>query len=60
MSQTGQQRIKIHILPNISISQGNQTKKFGQLREYNVRNIFLQNLWRKKRRESSYRSLSVF
>ena len=32
----------IHILPNISQNKGNQTMKFGQLIEYNKRNIFLQ------------------
>ena len=31
----------IHILPNIS-SKGNQTVKFGQLLEYNKRNIFIE------------------
>ena len=41
-SQTGYQTITIHILPCISRSAGNQTKKFGQLIEYNVRNIFLE------------------
>ena len=40
--QPGQQTIVIHILPNISRSKGNQTKKFGQLIEYNMRNIFLE------------------
>ena len=40
-SQTGQQIIKIHILPNISRNKGNQTMKFVQLKEYNMRNIFL-------------------
>ena len=39
--QTGQV-ITIHILPDISRSKGNQAMKFGQLIEYNVRNIFLQ------------------
>ena len=39
--QTGQ-LITIHILPDISRSKGNQAMKFGQLIEYNVRNIFLQ------------------
>ena len=39
--QTGQV-ITIHILPDISRSKGNQAVKFGQLIEYNVRNIFLQ------------------
>ena len=32
----------IHILPNISKSKGNQTMKFGQLIECNMRNIFLE------------------
>ena len=40
-SQTGQQIINIHTLPNISRSEGNQAMKFGQLIKYNVRNIFL-------------------
>ena len=31
----------IHILTNISRSKGNQEMKFGQLIEYNMRNIFL-------------------
>ena len=30
-SQTGQQTITIHILPDISRSKGNQAMKFGQL-----------------------------
>ena len=30
-SQPGKQTIAIHILPNISRSEGNQTKKLGQL-----------------------------
>ena len=32
----------MHILPNISRSKGNQKVKFGQLIEYNMRNIFVQ------------------
>ena len=47
-SQTALQTITIHILPNISQSKGNQTIKFGQLIEYNKRNIFLQKLCGKK------------
>ena len=43
-SQTGQQITTIHLLPNISRSKGNQAMKFGQLIEYNVRNIFLKNV----------------
>ena len=46
-SQPGLQTIAIHILPNISQSKGNQIMKFGQLIEYNGRNIFLQILCRK-------------
>ena len=38
-SQTGKPIVTIHILPNISRSTGNQTTKFGQLIEYNVRNM---------------------
>ena len=40
--QPGKQTIAIHILPNISKSKGNRTIKFGQLIEYNIRNIFLE------------------
>ena len=42
MSQPGKQTIAIHIFPNISSSKSNQTIKFGQLIEYNLRNIFLE------------------
>ena len=41
-SQSGKQRIAMHILLNISQSKDNQTMKFGQLIEYNTRNIFLE------------------
>ena len=44
MQQPGLQTITMHILPNISESTGNQTMKFGQLIEYNKRNIFVQKL----------------
>ena len=46
-SQTGQQTIKIFILPNISKSIGNQTIKFGQLIKCNARNTSLQKSFRK-------------
>ena len=36
-----QQRIRMIILPDTSKSKGNQTKKFGQLIEYIIKNIFL-------------------
>ena len=35
--------ITIRILPGISRSKGNQTMKFGQLIEFNVRNIYFKN-----------------
>ena len=43
MSQLGKQTIAIHILPSISRSEGNQTLKFDQLKEYNRRNNFFEN-----------------
>ena len=39
-SQPGKQTITIHMLPNISRIEDNQTMKCGQLIGYNVRNIF--------------------
>ena len=42
-SQTGKQIITMHILPNISRSKDNQAGDFGQLIEYNMINISLQN-----------------
>ena len=51
-SQSGQQTVTIHILPNISRSKGNQTMKFGQLIEYN-RNVFIQKSCRKQGREAN-------
>ena len=46
MSRSGQ-TIVIHILPNILRSKGNQTMKFGQLIECNMRNIFLEKSYTK-------------
>ena len=40
MSQPGLQTIAIYILPHISQSKGNQALTFGQVIEYNIRNIF--------------------
>ena len=37
----------MYILLNISRSKGNQTMKFGQLREYNMRNKFLEKSYTK-------------
>ena len=41
--ETGKQIIAIHILLNISSRKGNQAMKLGQLPEYNMRKIFLEN-----------------
>ena len=49
-SQPGYQRIVIHILSNISRSEDNQRMKFGQLIEYNMRNVFLQKSYTKRDR----------
>ena len=54
-SQTGQQIITIHILPNISKSKENQTMKFGQLIENEMRNIFLEKSYAKCGGEASNR-----
>ena len=39
-SHPGKKAISIHILTNISRSKDNQSMKFGQLIEYNMKNIF--------------------
>ena len=39
-SQTGQQIVAIHILPDISRGKDNQTMKFDQLIGSNMRNVF--------------------
>ena len=46
-SQPGKQLIAMHILPNISWSKGNQTMKFGQLTQYNVKKNFLEKSYTK-------------
>ena len=57
-SQPGKQTIAIHILAIISRSKGSQTMKFGQLIEYNMRNIFLEKSYTKCRGETSPRPFS--
>ena len=47
-SQPGLQTIVIHIFTNIPRSKGNQAMKFGQLIEYNLRNIFFEKSYTKK------------
>ena len=46
-SQSGKQTIAIHTLPNISRIKGNQTMKFGQSIEYDMRNTFLKKSYAK-------------
>ena len=58
-SQTGQKNIAIHILPNISRG-GNQVMKFGNLREYKVRSIFLQKSCRTWGRATNSRTFLLF
>ena len=47
MSQPGKQTIAIDILYNISRSKSNQTMKFAQLMEYNMRNTFVEKSYKK-------------
>ena len=48
----------MHVLPNISSCKGNHTMKFGQLIEYNMRNIFVGKLYTKCGGETSLRPVS--
>ena len=57
-SQPDYQTIVIHILANISKSKGNQTMKFGQLIECNIRNNFLEKSNTKSDGETSLRPFS--
>ena len=59
-SQPGVETIVMQILPDISQSKGNQAVEFGQLIDYNKRNIFLQKLCGKWGRETSSRPLFYF
>ena len=57
-SQPGYQTIVIHMLANISRSKGNQTMKFGQLIECNMRNILLEKSYTKCSEKTSPRPFS--
>ena len=52
-SQRGKQTIAIHILPYISRSKDNRIMNFGQLIEYNMRNVFLKTSYAKCGGETS-------
>ena len=56
--QPRKQTIVILILPNISRSKDNQTRKFGQLIEYKMRNIFLEKSYTKCGAETIHRPFS--
>ena len=57
-SQLGKQKIAIHTLPNISRIKVNQTMKFGQLTEYDMRNTFLEKSYAKCGGETTLRPFS--
>ena len=57
-SQSGQQLSAIHILPNISRSKGNQTMKFDQSIECNMKHIFPEKSCKKCGGEASPRPFS--
>ena len=57
-SQPGEETIVIHILPNSLRGKRNQTMKFGQLIEYNIRNILLEKSFTICGTETSPRRLS--
>ena len=57
-SQRGKQTIVIHELPNILRNRDNQAMKLGQLREYNMKNIFLEKPYIKCGGETSPRPFS--
>ena len=55
MSQNRQQMFTRHVLLNVSRGKGNQTMKFGELIEYNMRNIFIEKSYTKYGGEASPR-----
>ena len=57
-SQPVWQTIIIHILPNFLRSKGNQTMKFDQLTECNMKNIFKEKSCTKCNEETSPRPFS--
>ena len=57
-SQPGSQKIVMHIWPSISRGKSNQTMKFGQLIECNMRNIFFERSYTKCGGETSSRPFS--
>ena len=58
ISQHRKQTISIHMLPKTRIIKGNQTMKYGQLKEYNMRNIFLEKSYTKCSSETIFKRVS--
>ena len=56
--QPGEQTIVTHVLTNILRNKDNQAIKFGQLREYNMKNNFLEKPCTKRGGETSPRPFS--
>ena len=56
-SEPRKQAIAIQILSNISRSKGNQALKFGQLIDYNMRNIYLKKSYTKMRQRNYSQTL---
>ena len=52
-SQPGERTITIHILPNISRIRGKQAMKFGQLVEYNKKNVYFKIMWKMRQGDQS-------
>ena len=52
------QTIAIHVMPYISRSKNNQTMKFGQLTEYDMKKIFLEKSYPKCGGETSSKPFS--
>ena len=57
-SQTRKQTIAIQLLPSISRGKENQTMKYGQLIECNVKNVFPESSYTKYGRETISRTYS--
>ena len=59
-SQTEQEIITIHILPNISKSKGNKTIKFGQLKKILWDKYFSSNIMQKMRQGGWFQNFFLF
>ena len=57
-SQPDKERIVIHLLPNVLRNKDNQAMIYGQQREYNMKNIFLEKPYTKCGGETSPRPFS--